>query len=183
MFEETVPLAGINHIHNQMKKSYYLLPVLLVSLFFMGCPYESKVPIGEADTKVNPDYFGKWVSSSESTGAAGDFKVSKEDKFTYKVEEDKEIEKPEDGSEPAKPTVYIGHITLVNEIPFLNLYKQDTETYMLFKMAVNGKKAVLSEVTPYVKETFNSSAELKKYISANMDVSYFFGDTYIYELN
>jgi hypothetical protein len=169
-----------------MKKLHFVFPLVLISLVFMGCPYESKVPIGPADTKVNSDYFGNWMSNSESSGTSGNYKVSKEDKFTYKVEEIKEKEeKSEEGeaTEPVKPVVYIGHITMVNDIPFVNLYKQDTETYMLFKMALNGKKAVLSEITPYVKETFNSSAELKKYVSANMDVSYFFGDNYIYDLD
>ena len=46
-----------------------------------------------------------------------------------------------------------------------------------FNFDSDEKKIITSEVTDYIKETFNSSPELKAFIAKNMSNSYFFTNT------
>jgi hypothetical protein len=55
--------------------------------------------------------------------------------------------------------------------------KEDSEysSYNLYKIEKQGDfKIVVSEVTPYIKETFDNSDAMKKFFEANMKNSYFF---------
>ncbi len=175
-----------------MKKHVFYLCLFAFSLVFMGCPYESQHPLDVPSIPVKKEHMGKWFSQG---GDAGNLVVKKQDAYTYLVQDvgttsdkerkaqEKEAKKAakENGEkyEPSRkepPTVYHAHLSMVNNIPFVNVKKLDTRTWYIYKLEGSGEKMVLSGLTPYIKESFSSSKQLSLFVAENMKYSFFFGD-------
>ena len=62
---------------------------------------------------------------------------------------------------------------------FINAKEAGINTYNLYKFTFNVKTGEIStsEITDYIKEVFNTSKELKEFISKNKSNSYFYTNT------
>lgn len=140
-----------------------------LSLLFMGCPYESKIPLDTADkAKVDKDLVGKW----EEKGS---------EDYTWKCEIDGNqyrITKKSVEDSESEPTIYVGHLTDVNGVQFLNVYEQDYDTdksYMLWKMEKKSEDRVkFKAITDNITEEFTTAEELKTFVKKNMELTFFY---------
>jgi hypothetical protein len=151
-----------------MKSVKFIALFGALSLVFMGCPYESKIPLDSAD-KAKPDkaLVGKW----EEKGS---------DDYEWKCDLDGNqyrITKTNtaDGGEP---TVYIGFLSDVAGTPFMNVYEQDyseDRKYMIYRMDKKGEDRIkFKAMTDNVTEEFTTSEEFKTFVKKNMDLSFFY---------
>jgi len=151
-----------------MKSVKFIALFGALSLVFMGCPYESKIPLDSAD-KAKPDkaLVGKW----EEKGS---------DDYEWKCELDGNqyrITKTNtaDGGEP---TVYIGFLSDVAGTPFMNVYEQDyseDRKYMIYRMEKKGEDRIkFKAMTDNVTEEFTTSEEFKTFVKKNMELSFFY---------
>jgi hypothetical protein len=151
-----------------MKSVKFIALFGVLSLVFMGCPYESKIPLDSAD-KAKPDkaLVGKW----EEKGS---------DDYEWKCELDGNqyrITKTNtaDGGEP---TVYIGFLSDVAGTPFMNVYEQDyseDRKYMIYRMEKKGEDRIkFKAMTDNVTEEFTTSEEFKTFVKKNMELSFFY---------
>ena len=146
-------------------KILYALALVCGSFLFMGCPYSSSVPLSEATLKVADNYIGTW----EKAGSEGE---TVEIKRTSATTMDVLQTSTYDGT----ITTYHCHFTDVNGALFLNL-KEDGEyaSYYFYKLEKDGEfKIKVLEVTSYIRETFESSEDMKKFFASNMANSYFY---------
>lgn len=151
-----------------MKSVKFIALFGALSLVFMGCPYESKIPLDSAD-KAKPDkaLVGKW----EEKGS---------DDYEWKCDLDGNqyrITKTNtaDGGEP---TVYIGFLSDVAGTPFMNVYEQDyseDRKYMIYRMEKKGEDRIkFKAMTDNVTEEFTTSEEFKTFVKKNMELSFFY---------
>jgi len=151
-----------------MKNPILYILALPVCLFLAACPYESKVPVSNPGILINSALLGSWQEKADSNTV---YEVSDLNKYTYKI-----LEKHKDNSEPKH---YLAFPSTVNGTTFINIWEdkagESNHTYLLYKLDVlNANSIMLIEVTENIDEQFSSSEQLKKYISTNMDNSYFF---------
>ncbi len=171
---KTLTSVIILYFHPAMKKPVFYLCLLAFALVFMGCPYESVVPIDVPNVKVDKTYLGKWYN--ENSKETYEYVVTQDGDFSYDVEE---VTLGSEGSESTSK-FYKGHLSNVGDAQFLNLKGSDSQSYLLFKVEMMGGGLKVSDVTPHIKETFSRSADLRAFISAHMHLSYFFGEENTY---
>lgn len=140
-----------------------------LSMMFMGCPYESKLPLDSADkAKVDKDLQGKWEEKDSEDYSWKCEIEGNQYRITKKSLEDAE----------AEPTVYVGWLSDVNGTQFLNIYEQDYDSeksYMLYRMEKKGEDRVkFRAVTDNITEEFTTSEELKSFVKKNMDLTFFY---------
>jgi hypothetical protein len=164
-----------------MKKKYAFILLCCCSLLFMGCPYNSETPIDTTPSvKIDAKLLGKWQQRSSEDIT---YVVTKNDEFTYSILEKHKA--PKDGSKPEDDKTYNAFLSDVDGVKFLNLFEpgQDTKSYYFYKLEFSEETEgfTLFPVTEYITEKFTSSAEIKKFFSANKGLSFFYGtkDEYI----
>lgn len=151
-----------------MKNLLFILMIFAV-LLFSGCPYTSEVAIDSTpELKIDEKLLGKWESKSSTDT---EYKVSKADDKTYLIEKK--------SKESTDATRYIGFLSEVNGIRFLNIYEDietATKAWYFYKVDLTGSAAriTLSEITENIDEEFHESAQLKEFIKKNMDNSFFY---------
>ena len=150
-----------------MKKLVTLTGILALCILLSGCPYETKVPIDNPTVKINPKLIGTWEEQKDHDV----YKVTRQDEFTYAIEE---IEK-----EKNKVDHNIAYLSEVNGVTFLNLSENkpsgSEKKYQLYKIEMRGDDLIrVFPVTENIREQFTSSGELKKFIGGNKKNSYFF---------
>ena len=139
-----------------------------LSLLFMGCPYESKVPV---DSQVN----AKTVS-----GLEGKWLDSKDDSYKYKISIDGNIytikKSPKDGD----PTYYQGFLSDLQGTSWANVWEKPEEgsssdvKYYIYKFEMKGTENFkISGMTNNVTEEFESSKELQDFILKYQGLSFF----------
>jgi len=153
-----------------MKSLTSLIGLLSLCVLFIGCPYESYVPIDKPFVKINPKLLGSWTVN-ENKGE--EYKISKRDEFTYLIEYTENKKSSDYGP-------FLAYASIVNGVTFLNLWEnkasETSHPYSFYKLEITSdSKITLFEVTENVDEKFASSDELKTFIAANMHTSYFFG--------
>jgi hypothetical protein len=166
MFPSTETFIFVKTV--KVMKNLFTLCLLVLALFFMGCPYGSEVAIDDGKAKLEEKLIGKWEAKSSSDY---DYIVSKYDETTYKIEK-----KPRQEGES---TIYYGFLSDLKGTRFLNVWEDNentTRTYYFYKMdlTTSGAKLTLSPVTENIKEKFTSSAELKSFFEKNMALSFFY---------
>ena len=152
-----------------MTHAKFIVLASALSFVFMGCPYESKVPLDSADkSKPDKDLVGKW----EEKGS---------DSYIWKCSMDGNqyrIEKKSTDEEDSEPTIYIGWLTDVAGSPFMNVYEQDYESeksYMIWRMEKKSEDRLkFKAMTDNVTEEFATGEELKAFIKKNMELSFFY---------
>lgn len=135
---------------------------------FMGCPYESKIPLDSADkSKPDKSLEGKWEEKDSDSYI---WKCTI-DGNQYRIEK-KSVEKGDD------PTVYIGWLTDISGTQFLNVYENDYSSnrkYMFYKMEKkNADRIKFRAVTDNITEEFTNSEELRTFVKKNMSLSFFY---------
>jgi hypothetical protein len=157
-----------------MRKLLNFLPLIGLFLLLTGCPYESEVPIDDPSVPVPGAIIGKWMKS----GADKDFYlINKAESNTMIVEENTWSE----DSQSFSKVKYYAHLSDIGGNQFMNLKKEGTSTYYIYKCELTGDKELkLIEVSNYVKEKFTSSQDLKKFIKKYMKLSFFYADESVY---
>lgn len=150
-------------------KTLSIIALLGVSSFmFMGCPYESKIPLDTADkSKTDKDLVGTW----EEKGS---------DDYTWKCTLDgnqyRIVKKSTDGE--SEPTVYIGFLTDVAGSPFMNIYEEDNgseKSYMIYRMDKKSEDRIkFQAVTDNITEEFATGEEFRNFVKKNMELSFFY---------
>lgn len=140
-----------------------------LSLVFMGCPYESKIPLDTADkSKPDKDFVGKWEEKGD-------------DSYSWKCSMDGNqyrIEKKSTEDSESEPTVYVGWLSDVGGTPFINVYEQDYSSdraYYLYRVDKKSEDRIkFKAVTDNITEEFTTSEELKAFVKKNMEISFFY---------
>lgn len=155
-----------------MKNNVIILIVLGAFLSILtACPYSSVVPIDTPAVKVQNELLGKWVKvGDESNVNPNYFIISKQDDFKYK------ISKNEYNSYDStyKETVFISHISKIDNFQFMNMQQDGAGDYFLYKLELNQNDFSLFEITDNIDEKFNTSPELKSFVKKNMGLSFFY---------
>jgi Zn-finger nucleic acid-binding protein len=152
-----------------MKKLLRFTFLILSCVVVGGCPYETDVPIDAPSVIVDPNLLGTWIDNGNVNEI---YTVSRQDDYTYQIVATQEDEK--------ETETYTAHASIVNKTTFLNIKKTRpepmTNSYILYKIELRGdQEVILTEITENIDEKFSSSQELKKFISKNMNNSYFYG--------
>lgn len=151
--------------------SMFVLVILLA-----GCPYSSSVPIDEGTVKVPEKLAGKWIKTSDQgTENPSYFEVTRDDKMHATAVK---YEFSSSDSIYESTTYHITFSDVSGEV-FMNALEEGGSSYALYKFSFDEStdEVTTYEVTDYIKETFNSSAELKDFIARNKGVSYFYTNT------
>ncbi len=155
-----------------LKRTALFLPILIL---LTACPYESDVPITEANTPIDKTLLGKWYKEGEA-------EMQYPTQY-YKIDplgsELYEVTKLDMNSEDStyRTETYISHISSLNDASgkkyvFLNMKKDGK--YYLHKIDLAEDKFVLYEVTDNIDEKFNTSAEMKAFVRQHMHLSFFY---------
>lgn len=152
-----------------MKSAKFVALFGALSLVFMGCPYESKIPLDTADkSKPDKDFVGKWEEKGD-------------DSYVWKCSMDGNqyrIEKKSTEDSESEPTVYVGWLSDVGGTPFINVYEQDYSSdraYYLYRVDKKSEDRIkFKAVTDNITEEFTTSEELKAFVKKNMEISFFY---------
>jgi hypothetical protein len=155
-----------------MKKAPLLLVLFSVCLFFMGCPYNSSVPIDATGVKIDKRLIGKWQKRSSEDDT---YTVTKKDENTYMIVD---TPKKTEGSDN-KDKTYTAFISDVDGVKFLNLNDASDQNNIVFyfyklEFADATGGFTLFPVTEYVTEKFTASADLRKFFQQNKALSFFY---------
>lgn len=143
----------------------YLLQLILVaccSVFLLGCPYSTSVPISKMPLAPDQMFVGRWDINGSK------YNITITDGL-YDVKEERNGD--------AEPDHYKGYFTKVKDATFLNLYSPDKSSIMydIWKVEViNNNKVVLRGMSPEIKEKFTTPEALKAYIEQHMNDKNFF---------
>ena len=158
-----------------MTRSLAILLLCACSFLFMGCPYDSQVPIDSPSVKIDERMVGSWESKSSS-----DYKyiVKKRDAYKYTIEKK--------SASSGDVTTYIGYLSKVDDVTYINVYEDGatTPTYYFYKIRFSSSGAMVyfAPVTENITEKFESSAQLRQFFRDNQKNSYFYDkdeDVYI----
>jgi hypothetical protein len=161
---------------NFFQKCLASLGLLALVVLIAGCPYSSTVPVDEGTVKVDDKLVGTWISAADKeTVNPTYFVITKDDKLHATAK------KMEFSSGDSTYSATIYHLTFsdVNGETFMNAIEEGGSTYSILKFKFDTKSGEVftAEVTDYIKETFNTSKELKDFIARNKSNSYFFTNT------
>ena len=147
-----------------MKKTLQSGILALCCLMLYGCPYESTVPISKPSIPVEERLLGQWVSDAQSYN---EYFVSQADKMHYKVAQ---------RAITGHTAEYLGHLSEIRGVTFLNLYSDSTKTYYLYRINLNTSEARFSlmSVSNKLSEQFTSSAVLREFVEKNMNLRSFY---------
>lgn len=160
------------------------LAIALLFLFICtACPYESPVPISNKGDKMMESLLGKWQREEDVQNY---YIVEKQDDRNYKIIEN--AFNDETGSYDI--TLYTGFITEIKGTLFFNIkqFKANNssedeimipgqESYYLYKLVVNDDESFqLFPLSNYIREEFDKSNSLKKFVEQNMELSFFYGE-------
>lgn len=152
-----------------MKNLFGVLALFVSAILFMGCPYNSEVPLSAQGAKITDNYIGTW-EMSDTEGTKIEVKRGASNQM--------EIVKTEAGYDGGEPTItkYFGHFTDIKGTLFLNV-KEDSEysSYYFYKISPESDfKMMLIPVTANIREKFTNSDEQKAFFEKNMQNSYFY---------
>ena len=163
-----------------MRKSQILIIAILstFAIIFTACPYSSNVPLSNAEIKVDPSIYGKWLKVDAFTDFPKYFVFSKIDGNKFHIEE---FEYSSSDSMYNPTGVYESHFTQIGNITFANML-QDGHYYFYKIDFTTANEFSLYEVTDNIDEVFNSSEEIYAYFEKNKNLSFFYNkDEYTYK--
>lgn len=142
-----------------------------------GCPFSGSVPIDAGTVAIGDQLNGEWIKPGDLT---------EENPTTYIIRQGDDkyhavAEKSEFSTEDAdyNTTVYNLTFSDVSGETFMSAQEAGTSTYYYYKFAFDKetKQISITEVSDYIKETFTTSDELKKFITTYKSLSFFFTNT------
>jgi hypothetical protein len=155
-----------------MKSAKFAALFGALSLVFMGCPYQAKVPIDDqTNSKPDKTLVGTW---EEKGSDDYEWKVEITD-GVYRIEK----KNLKDGGDP---TIYKAFLSDVSGVTFMNVYELDEygsssdRKYWLYRIEKKGEgdRVKMRAVTDNITEEFSTSADLKAFIKKNMEISFFY---------
>jgi hypothetical protein len=152
------------------------LGLMAIVVLLAGCPYSSSVPIDEGTVKVSSALTGSWISTADTGSENPSYYVIKKNDQYHATASKMEFSSSDSTWSETK---YELTFSDVDGETFMNAMENEGSTYSLYKFNFDEKAGEIytSEVTDYIKETFNSSKELKDFIAKNKSNSYFFTNT------
>lgn len=159
-----------------LSRVFVSISLVGILVLLAGCPYSSSVPIDDGTVKVQASMVGKWVSSADKDSENPTYFEFTRDDNTHATAMKYEFSSSDSVYES---TTY--HLTFsdVSGDVFMNAIEDGGSSYSLYKFVYDDKADEITtyEVTDYIKETFNTSSELKSFIAANKEKSFFFTNT------
>lgn len=152
------------------------ISILAGGIILTGCPYESDYPIDNPSIKIDIGWLGKWESADGTKNPDGTnpiYYVTKKTDNSYALKTTYS-NYDEMGNFTEETNEYEGHVSIVNGIKFFNLIQINSDpsiksSYMLFKLEISGSTVVLSEISSCINKKFSSSAELKTFLTNNLN--------------
>ena len=141
----------------------------VLSLIFMGCPYESPYPVDNVSNAIiDKTLKGSWEDRSD-------------DKHEYKYIITLDGNMYNISKRGSDTTNYVGFISKVGDGKYLNLYEvskyDDAETvhkYYIYKLKMMDGRCQIKGLTDNITEEFSSSQELRDFIIKYQGLSFFF---------
>lgn len=160
----------------RFQKATAVISLFFLVILFAGCPYSSSVPIDEGTVKVPSQLEGKWISKSDQESENPTYYTITKDDKTHATALKYEYSSSDSAYESV--TYHLTFSDVGGDI-FMNAIEEGGSSYSLYKFLLDESTEEITtyEVTDYIKESFNTSKELKDYILKNKDVSYFFTNT------
>ncbi len=151
--------------------------LLFVVLFLCtACPYESVQPIGEPTVAINKALIGVWKNEVERE-EPDNYDIRKFDDFTYLITEN--TYRKEDKALEQKH--FKAHLSLLDGSTYLNIKMiKDSinitisDNFFLYKIAIQDKKMTLYPLSQYIKEQFDTPADLQGFIKKYQNLSFFY---------
>ena len=154
-----------------MRKLITYIGIASMLSLLVACPYKSLVPIDVPNVKVDKSLIGKWVKTSDlESDNPNYYQIEKHDKFLYKMVDNTYNSNDSSYSQET----YISHVTEINGVIFMNMQKDGAGDYYLHKITHSGKVLTFIEITENIDEKFNTSEELKVFVTKYMDLSFFY---------
>lgn len=150
---------------------FLFMPILLV-LFLYACPYSSDLPIDQPCVPVDQGLLKTWVKVARHPEKMPAFcVVTQLEECKYQI-----VENVFNRSDSTYLTTrYVGHISMIDSVRFLNLQKDGQGRYFLLRLDIDSVgNLVLFEVTDNMDEVFGSSDELRNFIERHMNLSFFY---------
>lgn len=139
-----------------------------------ACPYESAVPITEADAPIDKTLLGKWIKEDDSDNEFPDEYYQIDDLGGRLYEILKFSLNTEDSTYTSE--TFISHFSDLTKdgqtYRFLNMKKDGN--YYLHLVDLNSERFILYEVTDNIDETFSTSEELRAFVEQHMHLSFFY---------
>jgi len=156
-----------------MKKLISYASLMLMLFILTACPYSAEFPLDNPNEKTRTALMGKWMEETTMENPSF-YMVTKSSDNTY------QFEKNEYNSNEKKynKTIYIGHITKIGNVNFLNLMDKNDNKYYFHKIELTKKEGksqlVIYEVTDNIDERFSNSTEMKAFFDKHKDLSFFY---------
>ena len=156
-----------------MIKNLNLLSLLIIFLLFVGCPYLSNIPLdSNQNAKIDKKLIGTWGNPDEQNDSLTALNIYQfnEREHLIMIEEENEI------------ALYGAHVTLLDGHKFLNVHRLESEPqekleYAFVKYQVHNDTLFLQIIEDQIiKEQFNNSKKLRKFISENLKNDKLFGE-------
>jgi hypothetical protein len=155
-----------------MKRNYLFL--LMILFLCTACPYESVQPIGEPTVPISKALIGVW---KDAVGEPDNYDIRKFDDFTYLITEN--TYRKEDKALEQKR--FKAHLSLLDGNTYLNIKMiKDSvnvtisDNFFLYKITIQDKKMTLHPLSQYIKEQFDTPADLQGFIRKYQDLSFFY---------
>ncbi len=151
-------------------KYFKFLVLAAIAVILTACPYSSKVPLSEPESKFPKDLLGEWKKS----GSDNDYYViDKMDKYRFSIQ--KNAFSTSDST--YTKTNYTGFITEIGDVQFLNIIEEEAENYYFYKLVFNTKNNfLLYPVTDNIDEKFEISSKMRAFFDKYKHLSFFYED-------
>ena len=162
------------------RKTYLYILLLLIFPFITGCPYESKIPVGNKEQAVfDPDLEGTWFSRKDKNGSKSI--ISRTDKNEYLIKHYKESENKIDITE------FNAYIVKLGNDYFVNVYEPNIHYtsggFLIFRIdKLNPSSIKITELDRYKAPLeFTSKDELHKFLLENINNKTIFAESEIWD--
>jgi len=158
-----------------MKKTIFLI---IISVLFFGCPFESNFPISEPSIEFPSEMCGKWKKSNSTDDSYyhieqfEDYRIEIKNRYASK-EGDKTIYKNE---------YYTAWLSKIEDDFFLNVEntEMEYETYYLYKIELHQDKIILHPIDENHEIEIKDSESLQEWIKENKDHDNFYSYSEVY---
>ena len=162
----------------QNKKGLSAIFTALVLLVLTGCPYESRVALGDSkDEKIDTSLIGEWYSVDNKTDTMN-INIHNFNSTEYLIEYN------ETRLSSKKPTTLLrGFISKIGNYRILNINEIEVDSkYTFFKYDLDGDKLKIAYVSDNFNKTqFDTESKIYKYFEENIDKKDFFEDVVIFK--
>lgn len=146
-----------------MKTTVYTTLLLILSLAFMGCPYESEVPITKPTTPIKKEYLGVWNSKDEVYHS---YTVTEASPTEYRILQKNLL---------GETRQFKAHLSEIRGGVFLNLHCDSLNIYYLYRLQIDAPdKIVFIPIDPTIPEHYKNSEDLRHYVEKNMNLQSFY---------